>query len=469
MNAPSSTRHVPDPTGRFPWLMASSLVLALGLLASGILLVQSQLRAELRAQLANRDAQSLAHLVRRQLATAANTGDPEPLPALLEALILPELPGVRDVQLYDARRQPTLNLLRDARAHPPAVAQFDALDRAWSERDPASDSILPPLAVQYQDSHPPLLTVVVPLEAGTSAGVRPAHPTGYAAFTLDGSSLAAEFVQLDRTLRRRGAWVFGLLGSVMAGMLGYTFHRLLRADRLLRQRTAHLEAANRELTLSAKASAVGAVTAHLVHGLKNPLAGLQDFVSNLEAGVTAPERADAAATARRMKAMIDDVVRVLRDEQGLTAFAVSASDVLAHVRQRLGGPARELGIHLDGASDVPDPLSNRCANLAALVLENLGTNALQALRPGGHLRLQARSEPGAVVFEVRDDGPGLPASIREHLFEPGLSTKSGGTGLGLALSHHLARSIDGDLSLVESNGPGTTFALRVPTTPGSRS
>ncbi len=252
----------------------------------------------------------------------------------------------------------------------------------------------------------------------------------------------------------------------MLGALGFTFRQLILTQRQLRQQTARLEATNRELTLAAKTSAVGSVTAHLVHGLKNPLAALQHFVGSSTNSPNATiDRADAAETARRMKAMIDDVVRVLHDEHSLTAFELSPSELIEHVVKRCSGPAHALGVRIFHSASDEARLANRVANLVALILENLITNAIQAVPAGGEVQLSARAHPKGICFSVCDSGPGLPDSVRARLFRPGLTTKAGGTGLGLALSHQLARHCDGELSLVQTGPTGTTFALTVPAKP----
>lgn len=458
--APTRTQR-PNILG-YPGLVTASLVAALGLLAGGIVLTQTQLRNELRTQLANRDAQVLAAILQKQFSTPSDTGDQDPLPALLEALILPELPGVWDVQLYDASGRATLNLLHDVRAEPPSPAQFATITQATADLDTRESQTGLPVAAEFRgsgsDAH---LNVLLPVITGPSKGQDERNLT-LAAFTLDGSSLASEFVRLDRTLQRRSWLVFGLLGAAMLGALGFSFRRLIRAQQLLQQRTLGLEAANRELSLAARTSAVGAVTAHLVHGLKNPLAGLQQFVQATESGGGETDRADAAATARRMKSMIDDVVRVLRDEQGIAAFELTATELLSHVAQRLRNAAQERGIRLRCGTDLTTSLSNRSANLTALILENLLTNALQAMSDGGEISVTATLEGDEILFRVRDTGPGMPASVRNRIFQPGVTTKAGGTGLGLAISQQLARSIDGELCLAESDDKGTVFSLRVP-------
>ncbi|MDP7317059.1 MAG: HAMP domain-containing sensor histidine kinase, partial [SAR324 cluster bacterium] len=72
-------------------------------------------------------------------------------------------------------------------------------------------------------------------------------------------------------------------------------------------------------------------------------------------------------------------------------------------------------------------------------------------------------EGGAVVIDVADDGPGLPAKIRENLFQPfSGSGHAGGTGLGLSIARGLTRGHGGDIQLGRSGPDGTVFRLFLP-------
>lgn len=455
------------PGSGIPWSVVLSLGVALGLLAGGILLAQAELRKELRHQLAHRDAQLLAALLQKQLSTPTAAGDADPLPALLETLILPELPGLRDVRLFDAAGTPTLTLLADPQAHLPSARQFRELLQELAEPNAEGRPATLPVAEEFHDDPGGAqLNVLLPiLPPSTAVQGSLSHPQTFAAFTIDATGLSAEMVQMDRTLNRRNGLVMGLLGTAMAAALGWTFRRLLRTQRQLELHARHLETANRELALSAKTSAIGAVAAHLVHGLKNPLAGLQQFMANDEGVATGEDRTDAAATARRMKSLIDEVVRVLRDEQGLGTYELTLAELLSHVRPRCAAAAGERGIQFECATRLTEAISNRTANLAALILENLITNALQASSVGGTVTVTAtRADTTATTatLRVRDCGPGLPESVRARLFQPGPTTKPDGTGLGLALSHQLARAAGGELALEETGAGGTQFALRIP-------
>lgn len=103
------------------------------------------------------------------------------------------------------------------------------------------------------------------------------------------------------------------------------------------------------------------------------------------------------------------------------------------------------------------------------VLLNLARNAVQALETRApndpardQIRITARREGAVVVIQVSDTGPGFPAKVREHLFEPFQSSaRSGGTGLGLVIAAELIRAHGGDIRLVEGT-IGATFRLTIP-------
>ena len=88
-------------------------------------------------------------------------------------------------------------------------------------------------------------------------------------------------------------------------------------------------------------------------------------------------------------------------------------------------------------------------------------NAVQATPSGGCVRISADETPLGIEFRVLDSGPGMSPEVLSRLFTPVVSTKEGGTGLGLALSQQLARSLGADLDLVNSGPGGTEFILRL--------
>lgn len=447
MTPPAPPAAVPPPPGRrLPWLALASVAFTLLVLIGVVEAASHRLREELRRQLAGRDARILAASLRHQLATDGTAEAGDPLPGLVDAALLPDFPGIRTVRVYDPEGRFTAAL----------VGPTNAVELAAEAR---AGLLTGRVVSRLRTTPEAVLEVTVPLFGSDAAPV-----AGGAVFEVEGAGLVEEFAALDANLRRQTRLTVWAAGGVLAAVLGLVFGRLHAANRRLAAESARLARANAELALAAKTSAVGAVASHLVHGLKNPLIALQQFVASqgAQAPGADPGWADAATTARRMKAMIDEVVGVLRDEQRLVAFEVPWEELAGALQRRLEPLAREHRLRLELRGTTGCLLPNRDANLVLLILENLVTNACQACPPGACLSIEARPGPSAATVVVRDDGPGIPESIRAGLFTPSPTTKPDGTGLGLALSRQLARHLGAELTLLETGPRGTAFQLQLP-------
>ncbi len=108
------------------------------------------------------------------------------------------------------------------------------------------------------------------------------------------------------------------------------------------------------------------------------------------------------------------------------------------------------------------PVVRGDAALLTQVLLNLTLNAMQAMPDGGAVRIAARGEDGGVAVAVSDDGPGVAPAVRERLFAPFVTTRAGGTGLGLFVSRAIVARLGGTLTLAEGPESGATFVVRLP-------
>ncbi len=307
-----------------------------------------------------------------------------------------------------------------------------------------------------------LLEVVVPLGRKHGDGT-----LGVARYWMDGRATQAELARSARRLTLQAGVAFTGGGLIVILLLVWSYRRLAASQELLVARGADLARANEELDFAAKTGALGAISAHLVHGLRNPLAGLEGYVNASAAtaddGADGEARRTAVETARRLRTLVNEVVTVLRDETaGAADYAVPADEVIEAARLRGAPAASRANVGLVVHAERGLQLSGRVANLSGLVLSNLIANAIDASPADTVVRVEAERDAAGIRFEVIDQGHGLPDTVRATLFRPVKSGKSGGGGIGLAISHRLARHAGGELSLVRSDATGTVFRLNVP-------
>jgi signal transduction histidine kinase len=443
-------------------------------------LVNLQLRSTLRGQIADRIALVLNEVALIQ--TAPETSALGPLAVddaellgsgLSDVLVLDVAERLREItsrsatvlgaRLFSADGELILPLPPELVEEALSNEARSRMGEAYARYRPAvrlSDLFITGGSAERDDPLPlPVLEAWIPVLAAGNP-----EPLGTVQLLLDGSGVAEEYRRLDATLFQR-ALLLGLAGAgVIGGGLAWAFRRLERANRLLAKRTAELVRANTELALAAKTSAVGAVAAHLMHGLKNPLAGLQSFVTSLNAKAAPADQEElreALLTAQRAQQLVQETVRILREESSSVRYDLTIAELVELLSARAAAAAKSFGVEwrVEGTAD--RALSNREANLILLILENLVRNALEVTPAGRGVALQVSAGPEEVRFGVVDEGPGIPPDRQATLFTPQRSSKPGGAGIGLAISRQLAGHIGARLEL-ESSGPsGTVFALIV--------
>jgi signal transduction histidine kinase len=435
---------------RLAWLIIGLTVFIFGLTLT---LVTFHLRGVVRDQIVRQDGDLLFAATKMQQFAQKSGESDDPAELFVNVLEASEFREVIGVRLFSTNG--TVVTVFPEGTLPGKVAESDLelLKQSQNVSHFRKAAKLSEIAESPSEEVVPIVEAFIPL---VNKGIF----LGAAEFIIDGENVAAAFADLDRHLAMYAAMLFLGAGFVLVVALGWAFGRLARANSLLAERTANLLRANHELTLSAKTSALGAVTAHLLHELKNPLCGLQTFVSirSME-GQTDPAWQLVAESTQRMHAMITEVVRILQEENRGPEYELSPREVITVVADKLKSAADievEINAECDGL------LSSKDGNLIVLIMSNLIQNAVQAMANGGAIELSVRVESEQLVFAVRDTGPGIPEKLRAALFTPVKSNKSGGTGVGLAISHELARHLGGDLLLASSSPAGSVFELRLP-------
>lgn len=454
----------PDRTTRRAVLLLTAVVFAVVLAAVTLLL-----RGGLQDQILRREAELLAGVASMQLANEAakqrELGVELPGDLYVAVLNTSRLRGVIATRVFDAQRGFAGASPFEWSDELPSVAVWEQMAAGMPEaRLHARRAVLELQTLIGLEgaaaAAAPLVELWVPLR-------RPeGRFEGAAQFWMDGRSVAAEFHALDRRLLAQVviAWSAGTLVIMVA--LFWVFRRLAAANRELRARTDDLLRANRELVLAAKTSALGTVTAHLIHALKNPIAGLETFVASQSEPEIRNGRGEELAAAteltKRLRRTVNDVVGVLRDEHAGAHFELTAEEVVEIALAKTRAIAADRNVNLVTHIGTNATVPGRSANLAALVLQNLLQNAVEASAPSARVTVSAdRNGSASMEFLVTDEGRGLPATVTERLFEPCISSKAGGSGLGLALSAQLARQAGGRLELVRSDARGTCFRLTV--------
>lgn len=424
-----------------------------------------RLRSELQSQILGREARALHSMIELQEKRAESfyrefglgTEPEDWFPLLLETS---RLRGVVALWLFDQsgalRESLPITAATDlGEADAGRLRGGESFARLHPDADP--ESLRSGRVQVARTGGVPLLEVLVPLRDPVRGG-----RGGTAQYWIDGTQVLREMAVLDEHLRLYG----GCAAVLVFASVGWAFRRLRRALRELEARTDDLAHANRELGLAAKMSALGAITAHLIHGLRNPLAGLEGYVSNQPADTSqdgGEEWRTALDTTRRLRTLVNEVVSILREEErGGARYRMTFAEVLAAVEARVRPYAESRGLDLRFSPAPEGEMQARVAHLATLVLDNLLRNACEATPRGGRVSIAAAVSAGAATYTVEDGGPGLAPAVRERLFQPVASTKPGGGGIGLVLSSQLAQHAGGTLLLEKSDPTGCRFHLSVP-------
>ncbi len=204
-------------------------------------------------------------------------------------------------------------------------------------------------------------------------------------------------------------------------------------------------------------SSIGEMTATLAHQIRTPLASALLYARQLKT-----QKGPHAPAAAQICDRLDDIARLINDMLCYAGDAqcgeerISVSELLQSIVDVAWDWPREVRISLALTRDDLMVSGNRDAIKGALL--NLIDNAVQACDEGGRVELGAELLRDRVCLTVSDNGHGISADIKDRLFEPFFTTRTQGTGLGLAVVRAVAEAHAGDV-LVDSSPEGSTFAL----------
>lgn len=295
--------------------------------------------------------------------------------------------------------------------------------------------------------------------------IQPIAPTGWELHLLADPSQRLSVALANGRLA--GVTVLALLMLAGAGAWVLRRQRQARAAAEVAAQTAtlreQLQQANRLATL-------GQITAGLGHEIRQPLAAMQVYAENGERLLAAARHAEAAENFGKIAGLASRIGEITAEQlQFSRRYAEEPRDVtLAEVIDGslllLRDQLRHKGLTLERPAPEAAATTVRARHVQLeQVLVNLLQNAAQACTEGGSIALAITAANGSVRLSVTDNGPGVPPWLRDTLFQPFVTSKSEGIGLGLAIARDIMRQLGGDLAH-EDTPTGARFVMVMPAT-----
>ena len=227
--------------------------------------------------------------------------------------------------------------------------------------------------------------------------------------------------------------------------------------------------ARKKLEKSLRLAAIGETAGMVGHDIRNPLQAIVSDVYLAKSDLASfPENEEKKNIIESLDAISKNIEYINKIVADLQDYAKTIRPVPAET------DLEKLCEELLHAKKMPDNVKASCniemavkpfmvdCNLLKRILENLISNAIQAMPNGGTLTLDAHQEGHDIVIAIHDTGIGIPDKVKPKLFTPFFTTKSKGQGLGLAVVKRMIEALSGTVTFESKEGNGTTFIVRFP-------
>lgn len=231
------------------------------------------------------------------------------------------------------------------------------------------------------------------------------------------------------------------------------------------------------LRIEDKMTSLGRAAAGIAHELRNPLSGINIYLTTLERAYDNLEGIEPEDLLivkkiidqlRSASEKIESVVRRVMDFAKPCTPKLSSTDINHPLQEAISlssATLRKEGITIETSLKDDLPQCYADSHLIEQVLLNLITNAAHAMtgiEDAKKIEVSSSIEGSHVLISVADTGPGIPINLRERIFDPFYTTKSNGSGIGLSLCHRIITDHGGSLDVTSSKWGGAEFRIEIP-------
>ncbi|NQT53523.1 GAF domain-containing protein, partial [bacterium] len=238
------------------------------------------------------------------------------------------------------------------------------------------------------------------------------------------------------------------------------------AYRRLAEQFQQLEDAQDRLVRAERLATVGRLAAHVAHEIRNPLVTIGGFARSI---LRDPARLDRVE--RNAQIILDEVERLEQILANVMNFSKPGNPILRErdlnelieaVCSFHENLLAERGVELVKNLSPDCPILRFDPDQIRQVFINLVQNAIDSMPSGGTLTIATRSDGSYAIASVADTGQGMDEDVLDNLFQPFYTTKVGGTGLGLSVSHKIIHDHGGDITVRSEPDVGSTFTVTLP-------
>jgi two-component system, NtrC family, sensor kinase len=227
-------------------------------------------------------------------------------------------------------------------------------------------------------------------------------------------------------------------------------------------------AMERKLEEKERLAALGIMAAGIAHEVNTPITGISSYAQMLLASTDQqdpryPLLKKVERQTFRASRIVNSLLKLARNQE-VESQPIEVEELLAECLELLRDRIEAHRIRVEIVSATAPAIANGSDGELQQVFTNLFQNAIEAMHDGGTLRVSTRLADPWIEVAVDDTGPGVSPAARERIFEPFYSTKqrTGGSGLGLSISHEIIRRHGGELALEDRpDGPGSRFLVRL--------